>query len=804
MTRVPWRTGVLLALLPLVFTGKAFLRGDLYGPADLYFQHEPWKAVAAENGVHRIHNPILSDLAFANLPWRAAVREAFVNGRLPLWNRFVLGGNPLLGTAQAAVFHPSTWLGLFLPLALSWTYSCAFTIFLALLCGWLYFRELCRSDTAALVGAVGWGFSTFVLFWGGWAVGPSIVGFPLLLLGLRRLARGGENGFAITAAALVLSATGGHPETLFHSIAAGGVYFLWELFAREARSRAGRAIGGALGAGLLAAALAAPVLLPLLEALPHSAEYTFRREALAKEGSRQSVPALEAARRLRPAVLPFAHGIYGQSPVQERRQDGSGMPLAYAGAVLFPLAVMGLRRRIQTPHTGPVPERERWVLFAFLLLGLAYGASAPLLLDATSRLPGFALALNYRLVFLAPLGLAGLAALGADRIAATEAARRLATAALLVAVALTVGYLSSWRVYESRELPDDFLRQSIALEAVPVVGLAIAAAWLRKRPAGLAVVALALLVGQRFLEMRDTYPTLPARSLAPPLPMLAAFPATAEPRRVVATGAVFRPNGAALYGLEDVRGYESLVLNRFAETYRLWCRSQHASHNRVDDLTRPFLSFLNARYAIAEPGAPAPAGWSVVIRGREGTLLENSRALPRAFAPARVRYQPDERKRLAEMAEEKDFGEVAWFEEPPHPGSPAARSLGTATFGRGRDFLSARGDPSRSPAEGEGANGRASVTVREIGTDLVVEADVRERALVATSIPGWPGWRASDGGSEVALTTVNHAFVGFWLEPGRHSVRLHYLPGSFLLGSALAGATLLAGSFRLVIRRKRR
>jgi len=205
------------------------------------------------------------------------------------------------------------------------------------------------------------------------------------------------------------------------------------------------------------------------------------------------------------------------------------MPLAYAGAVLFPLAIGGLRSSAQS--------RERWIFLAFVLLGFAYGASAPLLLDATSSLPGFALALNYRLVFLAPLGLAGLAALGADRIVGTEAARRLATAALLIAVALTVGYLSSWRVYESRELPDDFLRESIALEVVPVVGLAIAAAWLRKRPAGLGAVALTLLVGQRFLEMRETYPTLRAGSLAPPLPVLAALPPAAEPRRIVATGA---------------------------------------------------------------------------------------------------------------------------------------------------------------------------------------------------------------------------------------------------------------------------
>lgn len=767
VTRIRWGTGVLLALLPLVFTGGAFLRGNLYGPADLYYQHDPWKAVAAENGVDRIHNPILSDLAFANIPWRAAVREAVVNGRLPLWNRFVLGGNPLLGTAQAAVFHPSTWLGLFLPLALSWTFSCAFTLFLALLCGYLFFRELCRSDGGALVGAVGWGFSTFVLFWDGWAVGPSIAGFPLLLLGLRRLARGGEKAVAITAAALLLSAAGGHPETLLHSAGGGGVYFLWELFAREARSRAGRAIGGALAAGLLAAALAAPMLLPLLEALPHSAEYSARRAALAKGRSGQSVSGTEALRRLRPAVLPFAHGIYGRSPVQDRRQDGSGMPLAYAGAVLFPLAALGLLGRAQS--------RGRWIFLGFFLAGLAYGASAPLLLDATSSLPGFALALNYRLVFLAPFGLAGLAALGADRIGETESARRLATTALLFAVVLTVAYLSSWRVYESRDLPDDFLRRSIGFEVVPVVALSIAAAFLRKRPARLAVVALALLVAQRYLEMRETYPTLPARSLAPELPVLAAIPRTPEPRRVVATGGVFRPNGAALYGLEDVRGYESLVLNRFAETYPFWCGAQFASHNRVDDLTRPFLSFLNARYAIGEPGASAPSGWRVSARGREGAVFENPSALPRAFVPRGVRVETDAKRRLDEMGAARDFGETAWLSEPPLT-------------------------PTLSPQAGRGDT---HVTVREIGTDLIIEADVPERTLVATSIPDWPGWRADNGGRAIPLTTVNHAFVGFWLPAGRAIVRLHYLPSSFIIGSTIAAAAVAAVSLAAFLRRRR-
>jgi Bacterial membrane protein YfhO len=715
--------------------------------------HAPWSAVAVENGVTRIANPILSDLAFANIPWRAAVREAVVNGRLPLWNRFVLAGSPLLGTGQAAVLHPATWLGIFLPLALSWTFSCAFTIFLALVAGYLFFRELSRFEIAALVGAAGWGFSTYVLFFDGWAVGPSIATFPLLLLGLRRLAKAGDHGIAITTVALFLAALGGHPETLLHVVAAGGVYFLWELFARDARARAGRAIAGSLAAGVVAAALAAPALLPLLENVPHSAEYETRRSALAQGRGGQSVSALEAARRLRPAVLPFAHGIYGKSPVQEWRHDGSGVPLAYAGAALFPLAFLGAFNR---------SDRARWIFLAFVLLGLAYGASAPLLLDVTAQLPGFALALNYRLVFLAPFGLAGLAALGVDATVAGAPARRLATTSLLMGVVLTAAFLAAGRVFRDRSLPADFLRGSIALEVAPLVGIALVAA-LGKDRRRVAAASLSLVVAQRFLEMEGTYPTLPARALGPPLSVLSALADTAEPRRIVAADAVFRPNGAALYGLEDVRGYESLVLARFAQTFPLWCVPQFASFNRVDDLTRPFLSFLNARYAIGTPDAVVPAGWVPVARERDGTLFENPRALPRAFVAGGVRAEGDSGKRLAEMAVVRDFGETVWVSEAPLTPTLSRRA--------GRE--------------------RTRVVVREIGSDLLIEADVRDRALVATSVPDWPGWRARSGSVNVPLTTVNHAFVGFWLPPGRHVVRLHYLPGSFLLGAGIFAATLI-------------
>ena len=47
-------------------------------------------------------------------------------------------------------------------------------------------------------------------------MGPSTASLPLLLLGLRRLARDpGRGAIVLTAAALVLSVFGGHPESAF-------------------------------------------------------------------------------------------------------------------------------------------------------------------------------------------------------------------------------------------------------------------------------------------------------------------------------------------------------------------------------------------------------------------------------------------------------------------------------------------------------------------------------------------------------------------------------------------------------------
>ncbi|HYK42689.1 MAG TPA: hypothetical protein VE007_09885 [Thermoanaerobaculia bacterium] len=758
VSRVSTRAALVLALLPLLLTGKAMLLGRVYGPADLLAGSVPWSAAVAPPP--RNVNPILSDLAFANLPWRAAVRESVSNGRFPFWNRFVLGGNPLLAAAQAGVFHPATWLGILLPLPLSWTFSCAFTLFLGLLAGYLFFRDLALTEPPALLGAAGWGLSTYLVFWNGWSVGPATAAFPLLLLGLRRLARGGERGVAITVAAWLLSLAGGHPESLFHASAAAGLYFAAELVIRRRAGTTRRALGGAVAAAALAALFSGPQLFPLLEAIPRTAEYRVRSRAIAAGAASQSVAAPQAAARLVPAVLPFAHGIYGKSPVQAEREDGSGMPLAYAGAVLFPFAALGLGRR-----------REGRALFAAAAAaGLLLGASAPGLIDLLTRFPGFALALNYRLVFLAGFGISGLAALGAERVLEDGAWRRLAIVSAACVLVLAAAVLAARTLFHERGLPFGFVVRQATFEIAPLALLALAALAWRRNGARVLAAGIVLLAAQRALEMGGTYPARPRTELAPPLPELDGV--RRDPGRVVGRGGDLRPNGAALLGLEDVRGYESIVLDRFADTFPLWCVPQPASFNRVDDLARPFLGFLSARFAVGPPGAAPPPGWRVRGRSASLSLFENPRALGRAFAPRRVVAEPDASRLLSAMGASNDFAETAWVSS--LPGAAAAL-----------------------------ANPPAEISARRAGTDLVVETRAPSRVplFVATSLPDWPGWRVRSDRSRLETVTVNHAFVGFWLPPGTLRARLSYVPPSFPAGLAACAIGLFAVAAHSMLRR---
>ena len=695
------------------------------------------------------------------LPWRAAVRESLATGHFPLWNRHVLSGQPLLGVAQPALFHPATWIGFLLPLPEAWNFDLSLRLLLALGCAWVFFRGIGAEEIPALLGAFAWGFSDFLLFYVGYPITPSLAPFPLLLLGLVRLARGGGlPEVALTVTALVLTIVSGHPETLLFGVTGAGLFFLAELVHSRPEDR-GRAIGLSLLSGAIALGMCAVVLLPFLEILPQTWQQTLRM--LPPNWGDRSAPLAECLRRLVPSLVPYAYGMVGRTRIVDRLI----LPAGYAGALLFPLAAAGSFGK----------DRRRWSFLLLAALGVALNVRLPGIAGPLAKLPLFEIAFNDYFVFLAVFGLSGLAVLGMARLQRGEGAAAFlwgaaAAAALLAAVvAARSGRLEDLGMTPA-SLTRRFLLQAVPL-AVGALVVLVAARRGRLGP-GAAAGLLVLFVGARRIEEAHVYPTCPAAALDPPLRLLDPIPRD-EPVRMLALGHSFKPNVAALYGIEDVRGYDAMTLKRYADTYGLWCTQLPAYYNLVDDPTPPFAAFLGVRYVLVPPEANPPAGWRILAEERGSRLVENPKALPRAFAPAHVAWVGDEARALLVMLSIPDFAV---------------------------DGVAGRARP--GPL-GWLPNGPADVSVAGYGPDSLA-LSIRSAApvFVGTSVTAWKGWTLALDGNDRPLVPYNHAFLGFEVPAGRHEAVLRYRPDGFVRGAAISATTAVLCSAAALGRRRRR
>jgi len=201
---------------------------------------------------------------------------------------------------------------------------------------------------------------------------------------------------------------------------------------------------------------------------------------------------------------------------------------------------------------------------------------------------------------------------------------------------------------------DIAINERLAFAAAFAMSILAAAAVDRIPHRGLAVAILALVLLERANEDGGLYPALPKSVFYPEVPLIAAIP---RDGRMAGVGAALIPNNAALYEHEDARGYNAMTNRRLYETYPLWSAYQRAWFNRIDDLSRPFLSFLNVRYALASESAAVPSGWRLRASDRQTRLFENPGALPRAFVPRVIRYVRE--NPVEEMKSATDFGEVA-------------------------------------------------------------------------------------------------------------------------------------------------
>jgi hypothetical protein len=205
-------------------------------------------------------------------------------------------------------------------------------------------------------------------------------------------------------------------------------------------------------------------------------------------------------------------------------------------------------------------------------------------------------------------------------------------------------------------------------------------------------------------------------------------------------------------GVQDVRTHDPLESREYLEFLDESCGYPPDEYFRM--LRRfdcPALDFLGARYLVAPAGMGSPAHkWAVVYSGSDGMVFENAAALPRAFAPKRIRFAAVGAREAARRA--------GWTEEAilrdPAPRETAANA------------------PVRVDGWHESAN-RVELRTSSPAPGIVVASLLQDG-----------GWRARDeSGRDLPTWAADGPFLAFEAPAGDHRIALRYAPPARARGS---------------------
>ncbi|NPV07598.1 MAG: oligosaccharide flippase family protein [Anaerolineae bacterium] len=287
----------------------------------------------------------------------------------------------------------------------------------------------------------------------------------------------------------------------------------------------------------------------------------------------------------------------------------------------------------------------------------------------------------------------------------------------------------------------------------------------------------AVLVADLFAIGHGFYPRADPQLLQVTPPVIRFLQEDTEPWRLTTfIGPGEKPlnaNGAMLYGLEDIRGYDSIIPRQYVEFMGLVEVQDELLYNRIaplsepESLDSPLLDLLNVRYVLSSQPIDRP-GYELAYRG-ELLVYRNLDHLPRAFALTRARRVPGDQLHQA-LAQADPRAEVLLE------------------------------GPDAELGEAEGELLPVSILQRE-ATEVLLRASLPRPAWVVLTDAHFEGWRAyvRPFGSEEPeeqrpIERAYGAFRAVELAAGDWEIRFRYMPRSFQVGlylSFIAAVALL-------------
>jgi O-antigen/teichoic acid export membrane protein len=278
--RQDFLAALILLILPLLLFGSVTIGPNTLLPADNLFAFEPWASYKETQGVGLPQNQLLSDLILENYVWKKFIRESITAGQIPLWNPYILSGQPFLANGQHSALYPFSLLFYILPLSRAYGWFTVSQLWLAGLFMYVFVRTLRANRLGALIAGVTYSLSAFFIVSVTFAmVIATAVWLPLILIMIEIIVRKQEEKGKIDyspipyvvagSLALGLQTLAGHVEITYYTLLVSGFYAfcrLLILWRRQATPRfALRLAGWLLVMVVLGLGLGAVQLGPMYE-----------------------------------------------------------------------------------------------------------------------------------------------------------------------------------------------------------------------------------------------------------------------------------------------------------------------------------------------------------------------------------------------------------------------------------------------------------------------------------------------------------------------------------------------------------
>ncbi|HEX7152563.1 MAG TPA: YfhO family protein [Thermoanaerobaculia bacterium] len=750
-------------LLVLLFLWRPMTGDYVNLPVDFVQTLPPWAYLARHP---HAYNSQLNDLTLQLVPWAHQVRESWLSFTAPLWNSASGSGYPLLAGGQSSALSPLRILALPLPLGFAMTAEAAWKLLIGMTLTFLFCRRRGYSEVASVIGGVCYGFCTFLVVWLHFPLATVAAFIPGVLWLMDLLAERLTYARFVGAAALwAVMLFGGHPETVSHTFFLAMITLLWLLFVERPFASwrdAGKYVLALGGAMTVAALLAAPFLLPFAEAMTKSKRY---------HELKAHPPGIMTPFSDWPSLIATVQPhFFGEVPFEQAWGPSHAEAISGFAGFLGIAGFFALVAHIIATRNW----RSRETLFVIItLIALGIVMVWPVISDVFHFF--FRLAANMRLRGLFALMVAIMAASLIDLL------QRGYLRAYLLGILGAAGCVL-WMFLIVDFEKEAWLQGTVAalLPTITVLALAALTPLLRGRKRHFAVLfVLVAVIAELWAAGRTWNPVLPKRLMYPKTPLIAKLlelkAQQREPFRIVATGPLFFPNVAAMYGLEDVRAHDPMANGRYLGVLRVATNYDTSDYfAKWNDLDTRLLDFLGVKYVITPPTYQTndPDRYRLVYEGKDGRIYENRFALPRFYAARNVIPEFGDDAFVKKLSTHTEYESTALLDElkVEHPAIH-------------KDFFAPR--PPAAP--------RATVTLqRATPTDYTMRVNAPRWTLVVSSIPYWPGWRVTRNGDDAPLIRVNGTFLAYAVPPGLTEVRVRYAPWSWRIGVGLSLLTMLA------------